>query len=191
MGGVAPLLVALITFGAFLPTLQNGFVDWDDPTNLIDNPHYRGLGWSHLRWMFTTTLMGHWIPLSWVTFGADYLVWGMKPVGYHLTNLLLHTGGAVVFYFVALRLLRAATTGPGEIALRAGAGVAALFFAIHPLRVESVAWVTERRDVLSGLWFLLTILTYLKAANPVAPWRWWRDNFCGPRKGLTGSGRVC
>lgn len=174
MRWLAPPLVALITFATFLPILQNGFADWDDPQNLINNPHYRGLGWGNLRWMLTTTLMGHWIPLTWLTFGVDYLVWGMNPVGYHLTNLMLHTAGGVAFYFVALRLLRAATTGPGEVALRLGAGAAALFFAIHPLRVESVAWATERRDVLSGLWFLLTILTYLKAAGvDGARRRWW------------------
>ena len=88
----------------------------------------------------------------------------MNPRGYHLTNVLLHAAAAVAFYFVALRLLRAAT-GAGERVLRLGALAAALFFAIHPLRVESVAWATERRDVLSGLWFLLTVLTYLKAAG--------------------------
>jgi len=88
----------------------------------------------------------------------------MNPLGYHLTNVLLHAASAVVFYFVALRLLRVAPGAGGRV-LRAGALAAALFFAIHPLRVESVAWATERRDVLSGLWFLLTILTYLKAAG--------------------------
>jgi tetratricopeptide (TPR) repeat protein len=170
----APLLVALITVVVFLPTLHNEFLDWDDPVNLVNNADYRGLGWSNLCWMLTTKHMGHWIPLTWITFGADYLIWGMNPFGYHLTNLLLHAGGAVVFYFVALRLLRAGMAGPGEIALRAGAAIAALFFAIHPLRVESVAWVTERRDVLSGLWFLFTILTYLKAAALTGARRkWW------------------
>ncbi len=115
--------------------------------------------------MLTTIVMGHWIPLTWMTFGADYLLWGMNPVGYHLTNLLLHTANAAVFYFVALRLLRLVTTGVEEVTLRLGAGAAALFFAVHPLRAESVAWVTERRDVLSGLFFLLTILAYLKASE--------------------------
>ncbi|MFQ5804550.1 MAG: hypothetical protein ACE5JQ_16800, partial [Candidatus Methylomirabilales bacterium] len=160
-----PVLIIAATFTAFLPALQNEFVDWDDTTNLVENPNYRGLGLKQLQWMFTTVLTGHWIPLTWVTFGLDYLLWGMNPVGYHLTNLLLHTANALVFYFLALRLLRLATRGPGEITLRLGAGASALFFALHPLRVESVAWATERRDVLSGLFFLLTILTYLKAGE--------------------------
>lgn len=157
----------------FWPTLGNQLVDWDDDRNLSNNPDFRGLGWQHLRWMVTNTLMGHWIPLTWITFGADYLLWGMNPFGYHLTNLLLHAASAATFYFVALRLLRAAS-GPGSSMRSLGALAAALFFAIHPLRVESVAWVTERRDVLCGLWFLLTVLTYLRAAEAMgARRRWW------------------
>jgi hypothetical protein len=162
-----------VTLAVFWPTLGHQFLDWDDDRNLVNNPDFRGLGWSNLQWMVTTTLMGHWIPFTWLTFGADYVIWGMKPFGYHLTNLLLHTGASVAMYFVALRLLRAATGG-SEIALRLGALAAALFFAIHPLRVESVAWATERRDVLSGLWFLLTVLTYLVAVDRPGPRRrWW------------------
>jgi tetratricopeptide (TPR) repeat protein len=158
----------------FSPALGHQFLNWDDPMNLVDNAEFRGLGWRNLRWMFTTTLAGHWIPLTWLSFGVDYQLWGMNPLGYHLTNVLLHAATGVVFYFVALRLLRVAT-GAGEGVLELGALAAALFFAIHPLRVESVAWATERRDVLSGLWFLLTILTYLKAAGPDGPRRaWWR-----------------
>ena len=134
--------------------------------NLVDNPGFRGLGWHNLRWMFTTTLAGHWIPVTWISFGVDYRVWGMNPRGYHLTNILLHAAAAVAFYFVALRLLRA-TTRSTETVLSLGALGAALFFAIHPLRVESVAWATERRDVLSGFWLLLTILAYLEAVRTV------------------------
>src|SRR5712692_3535557 len=92
---LVPSLIALVTFAAFLPTLHNQFVDWDDDHNLLDNPRYRGLGWPHLRWMWTTVHMGHWIPLTWMTFGGDYLLWGMKPPGYHLTSLLLHATNAV------------------------------------------------------------------------------------------------
>jgi tetratricopeptide (TPR) repeat protein len=160
------VLIALLTFSAFLPTLGNQFVNWDDDRNFLENPYYRGLGWAQLRWMWTTLHMGHWIPLTWMTFGVDYLLWGMNPFGYHLTSLLLHTANAVVFYFVALRLLGLALPGHRErspVGLRVAAGLAALLFAIHPLRVESVAWATERRDVLSGLFYLLAVLAYLRA----------------------------
>src|SRR5213592_3683149 len=171
---LAPLLVALFTLAAFLPALQNQFVNWDDKDNFLDNPHYRGLGWTHLRWMWTTHL-GHYIPLTWMTLGLDYLLWGMNPVGYHLTNLLLHAANAVVFFFVVRRLLTRALSSPSERghALALSAGFASLVFAIHPLRVESVAWATERRDVLSGLFYLLTILMYLRAYEFGARGRGW------------------
>src|SRR5438552_756807 len=171
---VIPLVIAFSTFAAFLPTLQNQFVSWDDDKNFLENPHYRGLGWTHLRWMWTTHL-GHYIPLTWMTLGLDYLLWGMHPLGYHLTNLLLHAANAVVFFFVVRRLLTLALPSPSEhgYALAVSSGVAALVFAIHPLRVESVAWVTERRDVLSGLFYLLTILLYLRAREREERGRAW------------------
>jgi len=172
---LVPLLIAVVTFAAFLPALHNQFVNWDDDKNFLENPHYRGLGWTHLRWMWRTTQLGHYIPLTWMTFGLDYLLWGMNPLGYHLTNLLLHAANAVVFFFVARRILTLALPGPSERghALAVSAGVAALVFAIHPLRVESVAWVTERRDVLSGLFYLSTILMYLRACEREERGRGW------------------
>jgi tetratricopeptide (TPR) repeat protein len=163
-----PLLVALLTFVAFLPVLHAGFVNWDDERNFLTNPHYRGLGLTNLRWMWSTFLLGHYVPLSWMTLGLDYTIWGMNPTGYHLTNLLLHTANAVVLYFIARRLLP--LTGAFDKAadprtVTWGAAFAALLFAVHPLRVESVAWITERRDVLSGLFYLLTVLWYLRAVT--------------------------
>src|SRR5213594_2187201 len=136
---LAPLLVALFTLTAFLPTLQNQFVAWDVDKNFLDNPRYRGLGWAHLRWMFTAFHLGHYIPLTWVTFGLDYLLWGMNPLGYHLTSLLLHAANAVLFFFAARRILTRALPSPPERgqALAVSSAVAALVFAIHPLRVES------------------------------------------------------
>src|SRR5207248_2750971 len=157
------IAIVLAVVAVFAVGLRNEFVQWDDHTNLVDNPLFRGLGPRQLAWMFTTTLMGHYIPLTWLTFGLDYVIWGMQPAGYHFTNLMLHAANAVLFYWVAKRLLRAARPATGEYALRAGAAVAALFFAVHPLRAESVAWVTQRRDVLSGLLFLTSVLTYLRA----------------------------
>ena len=160
-----PAVLALVTLVVFLPALNAGFVNWDDDENFLDNPDYRGLGAAHLRWMFTTFLMGHYIPLSWMTLGLDYVVWGMKPAGYHLTNVLLHAANAVLVYFVARRLLRGSMPDRSEersVVLTASAGFAALLFALHPLRAESVAWITERRDLLSGLFYLAAIVAYLR-----------------------------
>lgn len=164
------LLLFLVVAAAFLPSLRNGFVDWDDHVTILTNPSFRGLGWNNLRWMFTTFLLGPYQPLSWMSLGADYLVWGLNPAGYHLTSLLLHAGNAVLFFLAARRLLSLALPGvaassPQSIA--GGAILASLFFALHPLRVESVAWVTERRDVLSAFFLLLSLLAYLGASQAV------------------------
>ena len=161
-----PGLVAVITFIVFSPALRNGFVNWDDFETIVENQNFRGLSWSHLRWMFTTFHMGHYQPLSWLTFSFDYLLWELEPLGFHLTNILLHSANAVLFYFLTRRLLVLAGSSSDGLALQLAAGFAALIFAVHPLRVESVAWTTERRDVLSGFFLLLTVLSYLKAISP-------------------------
>jgi tetratricopeptide (TPR) repeat protein len=115
--------------------------------------------------MLTTTHMSNFSPLSWLSYAADYALWGLNPVGYHLTNVLLHALNAVLFFFLAGRLLRAAFPAEPARKLELGAVVAALAFAVHPLRVESVAWAAERRDVLAGAFFLGTLLLYAKAAD--------------------------
>lgn len=162
---LAAFVVALVTFTVFIQALSNEFVNWDDHETLLNNSRYRGLGWSELRWMFTTFHMGHYQPLSWVSFAVDFFVWGTNPVGYHLTNITLHALNAALFFFLARLLLSAAnkSNDQSESMLRVSAGLAALLFSIHPLRVESVAWATERRDVLSGFFFLLTLYAYVRA----------------------------
>ncbi|MDO8805941.1 MAG: tetratricopeptide repeat protein [Elusimicrobiota bacterium] len=163
-----PLLVSVFTFAVFLPALRNGFVNWDDTYTIVNNQKFRGLGFEQLKWMFTTSHTGPYQPLSWITLSLDYLVWGMNPFGYHLTNVLLHTINASLFYLLCTKVLALTvrTSVPEEeTELRLSAAFTALFFAIHPLRVESVAWVTERRDVLSGFFYLLTILWYLSSRS--------------------------
>lgn len=148
-----------------MPGLWAEFVEWDDDYNFLSNPHYRGLGRPQLSWMILSAWSGHWIPLTWLTLSVDWTLWGMNPFGYHLTSLLLHAVNAAVCFFVAARLLARARPNASAAGIRAGATVAALVFAIHPLRAESVVWITERRDVLSGLFYLLTVLTYLRAVD--------------------------
>ncbi|HKB26751.1 MAG TPA: tetratricopeptide repeat protein [Methylomirabilota bacterium] len=166
--------IAAATFLLFLPSLRNGFVDWDDNLNFTRNPYYRGLGWAQLRWMAGATVTTHWIPVTWLTLGLDYVLWGMNPAGYHLTNVVLHALNAVLFALTAYRLLERARPRSDPATLRAGAAVAALFFALHPLRVETVAWVTERRGLLSACFALVTVLTYLRMCEAAAGarWRW-------------------
>jgi len=160
--------VMFITFLVYLPSLKNGFVYWDDHVVLLENPNYRGFDWPRLKWMFTTGFMGHYQPLTWLSYAVDYTLWGMDPWGYHLTSVLLHAATAGGVYWVARFLLgRAVSRGSGEggIGLDLGAMLAALLFALHPLRVESVAWATERRDLTSGLFFVIALATYLRGVG--------------------------
>lgn len=158
--------VALATFAVFLPALDAGFVNWDDSGILLRNPHYRGFTGETLSWMWTTFHFGHYQPLTWMSYSIDHALGGMNPAGYHFTNLLLHAANAVLFYFLLLALRSAGCTSVWP------AAAGALLFSLHPLRVESVAWVTERRDVLSGFFLLLSILTYLKGCRAGSSKRW-------------------
>lgn len=176
LGGAIPLAIALVAMLAFLPALDGAFLDWDDRAYFLDNPHYRGLGPDHLYWMLTTGLMGHWMPLTWLSLALDWRIWAMDPFGYHLTALLLHGLAAALFYLVARRIFAAARPHWTEGTLTLGAAIAALLFAVHPLRAESVAWITERRDVLSGVFFLAAVLVYLG--------RWTPDGVPRPRGDL-------
>jgi len=163
----APILiaaaVALITFVVFLPSLDNDF-NYDDDETILRNEHYRGFGAENLRWMFTTFHVGHYQPLTWVSLAADHALWGMNPRGYHTTNLILHSLSAALVFLISrliLKGLTSLTTGGAAVSL--GAAAAGLLFALHPLRVESVAWITERRDVLSSCLLLACVWMYLHA----------------------------
>ena len=158
-------LVLFLTTLVFAPGVFGEFVNWDDDRNFLQNPDYRGLGWANLRWMLTTAHMGPWAPLTWVTLGADYLLWGTNPRGYHVTSILFHAATAAFFMLIARRLLATARPAAPEAAVRIGAVGAALLFALHPLRVESVVWITERRDVVSGFFYMLAVLSYLRAVQ--------------------------
>jgi Tfp pilus assembly protein PilF len=162
-------VVFALSLVCFWPALSQGFVDWDDDFVLISNPYWRGLSAENLRWMFATPTaygsyyMGHYQPLTWLSYAVGYELWGVSPERIHLVNLLLHASNAVLFCMIAARLLawsatHAARRGAGPWV---AAGVAALFFSMHPLRVESVAWATERRDLLSTFFLLACVLGWL------------------------------
>ena len=163
---LAPILVVLAAFAAFLPALRNGFV-WDDSL-IVQSTGWRGFGWENLKWMFAPRSFVKYQPVVWLSYAVDRRFWGMDPYGWHLSNLILHALTAVVLYSVCLRLLVRAARTPAESAfweLRLAAGFAALVFAVHPLRVESVAWISERGDILSGFFSLLTVGAYLRACE--------------------------
>ncbi|UCG33839.1 MAG: hypothetical protein JSU68_04220, partial [Phycisphaerales bacterium] len=159
------VVIALVSVAVFWPSLQGEFLNWDDELYLTGHDNYRGLDWQHIRWMFTTTHGGPYQPLGWLSWALDYRLWGLNAKGFKLSNLLLHAMTAGLLYLLALRLLRPGLTleaSRPSPALQLGACAAALLFALHPLRAESVAWATERRDVLSGLFYVLSVLLYVR-----------------------------
>jgi hypothetical protein len=165
--------VAALTGAAFLPALAGEFVDFDDIYNFTLNSNFRGFGARQLAWMAGLAPSRHfWGPLTWLTHGVDWLLWGLNPFGYHLVNMILHAAAAAMFFLVAERLVARALTGAGPAIVRAAALVAALFWALHPLRVESVAWISERRDVLSGVLLMLTVYAWLRGQDQPGGRRW-------------------
>jgi protein O-mannosyl-transferase len=168
---LVPAGLFLLTVLVFWPALQGEF-NWDDDINLVANARYRGLEASHLRWMFTTTLMGHYMPITWLSFAFNHALGRMDPWGYHLAGLLLHGANAVLVYVLAGRLL--ALARPIAAGTRAGAAVAALVFALHPQRAESVAWISDRATLLCATFYLLAVLAYLRAVSARDHQRgWW------------------
>ncbi|MBM3989909.1 MAG: hypothetical protein FJ298_02765 [Planctomycetes bacterium] len=170
---VACALLVAATSWAFAPALEAGLVNWDDAPLLLGNPHFRALGADNLAWCFTTNHAGPYQPLTWLSYALDHALWPLgesldaaHAQGFHRTNVLLHALNACAVFALARRLL----AGIGV------AFVAALVFALHPLRVESVAWVTERRDVLYTALLLSSVLAWLRwretcgeAPRPRAP----------------------
>ena len=165
-----PLFIVLITLLAFLPVLKNGLVNLDSRL-LEDNLSYRELGWQQLRWMFGAFHFGQYQPLAWLSLWFDQVLWWADPFGHHLTNLFLHVANALLFYHISFQLLsysNAAKAAPGQRWLSVAAGIAALGFAIHPLRVETVAWASARGELVASTFFLVSLFSYLKAHAPGA-----------------------
>lgn len=168
------LLVVSVSAIPFLPVLSNGFVAWDDHQNFLRNEGFRGLGREQLRWAWTTYLMGVYQPLGWMILEAEYGAWGLEPWGYHLVSLLIHAANAGVLYALTAALIlraypRVAAGRPGPV-LRTAA-MAAILFAVHPLRAEVVAWVSAQSYLPSIFLFMLALLAYLGAHPEGGPTR--------------------
>jgi tetratricopeptide (TPR) repeat protein len=152
---VAPML-GVLTILVYLPALDAGFITFDDGEYVSHNPRVlTGLTWSNVAWAFQTRYFANWHPLTWLSHMLDAELFGDQPAGHHFTNVLIHAMSAIVL----MRLLHAMTGAVWRSA------VVAALFAWHPLHVESVAWVSERKDVLAGLLWLLTVAAYLKYAR--------------------------
>jgi len=168
-------LVAVFTIAVYIPALRNDFVNWDDMLYVYENPRIRSLDVSFLTWAFLDFHVSNWHPLTWVSHAVDYALWGLDPAGHHLTSILFHGLNAGILVILAAQLLGAAVSAAtsydkGETSLSsagilAAATAAGLLFGIHPLHVESVAWISERKDVLGASFFMLSIVAYLRYAT--------------------------
>jgi protein O-mannosyl-transferase len=157
------LVLAVVTFIAYQPVWRTGFI-WDDDCYVTDNTSLRTADGLWKIWAKPGTTIQYY-PLAFTSFWLEYHLWGLRPFGYHLVNVLLHALSALLLWRVLRKL---------EIS---GAWLAAAIFAIHPVQVESVAWITERKNVLSGLFYLLTASAFLRFrpfpnTTPSRPWDW-------------------
>jgi hypothetical protein len=164
-------IVLLATVLVYLPALNNGFVDWDDHQYVYKNPNIWFFNLRSLQWMFTAFHVGNWHPLTWLSHAVDYALWGLNPMGHHLTSVLLHGLNTFLVVLLITRLVclaQAKASGDNRYSssgspLLAGA-VTGLLFGLHPLHVESVAWVSERKDLLYALFYMLSVLSYMRYA---------------------------
>ena len=163
------LLLLLATAAAFSPVLTAGFLNWDDEENVVYCPGIRGFAPSNLRWMLANFTVGDFKPLVCVSYAIDYSLWGLNPLGYHLPNLLLHCLNALLLFF----LLRTLGRKSGLGAVFPAALFSALFFSLHPLRTEAVAWISDRKDLLCVFFYFLSLHAYLRFADSSgARWYW-------------------
>jgi tetratricopeptide (TPR) repeat protein len=153
---VIGLVLALVTLLLYLPVRTHGFVNYDDPDYVTENQNVKnGLTWPDIKWAFTTGHASNWHPITWLSHMADCELFRLNPGGHHLVNVLFHAANAVLLFALLLRLTE--KIWPSAL-------IAALF-AWHPLHVESVAWVSERKDVLSTFFALLALLSYARYAR--------------------------
>jgi len=157
--GLICLALGLVTLLLYLPVLHHGFVEYDDQQYVTDNPLVQaGLTWRGFIWAFGFHA-GNWHPLAWLSHMLDCQIYGAWAGGHHLTSVLLHVASTLLLFSVINRMTHS---------MWPSAAVAALF-AWHPLHVESVAWVAERKDVLCAFFWMLTLWTYIRyAAKPSA-----------------------
>ncbi len=150
---------------AFLPALQNGFVNFDDNVYVYENAALRSLDWAFVKNSFFGFYYLNWHPLTMISYAVDFRLWGLDPFGFHLTNIIFHAVNTFLVGVLACRLIDAEGSPKKPLFSFTFVAVSALLFGLHPLHVESVAWISERKDVLSGFFFLFALLSYVRYAT--------------------------
>lgn len=156
-------IIALTTFLVYLPALQNGFVNWDDDVYIYKNSNIRSLDFRFIEWASSAVVSANWHPLTVLSYAVDYAFWGLNPIGYHLTNIVLHAINTFLVFILSYKLI-----SHGKLPAIFVPAIIALLFGLHPLHVESVAWVSERKDVLCAVFFLLTFISYIRYISGVS-----------------------
>ncbi len=149
---LASVLIALVALLVFANTLSHRFTNYDDPWQITENPHVQGLTWSNLKHVLGQPIHSIWLPTKTLSYALDHSLWGMNPLGFHATNVILHGLASLLLYVLARRLLPE----------RLWAAVAGLLFALHPVHVEAVAWLSARKDPLSTVLALTSVLAFLR-----------------------------
>lgn len=167
---VASISVFITTFVVYLPALKNGFLNWDDYTYIVHNQDITSMGGDFFEWAFFYFHVSNWHPLTWVSHAVDYAFWGGDPAGHHFTSILLHGINSALVTLLNFQLIECYMRKQGDVnvlsdkaILRAGI-ISGLFFGLHPIHVESAVWISERKDVLCALFFLLGIIFYVRYA---------------------------
>jgi len=155
----------------YAPTLTSSFLNWDDNVYVYDNPHLGQFDWQFVKWAFTNTYQKHWSPFLWLSLGFDHALWGFNPLGYHLSNIVLH--GTNIFLVVLLSNGLLGHVRPDGKDNRWAAAAAGLLFGVHPLHVEAVAWVTSRKDLLYSVFYLASLLAYVRYVASAGYRRGW------------------
>jgi protein O-mannosyl-transferase len=171
---VIPFLIAAGTFVLYVGALGFDFLNFDDLTNVVENYHLMNLHAQDFKWMFTGTAVSDYKPAVWLSYAADRLVWGLNPAGFHLTNILLHVANTLLVYWISLFLIRRYGKSAWSKSLAvAGAALVSVLFSVYPQRVESVVWISERKDVLYGFFYLASLGLYLRWAVGTCTRRRW------------------
>jgi len=174
--------IIVLTFLSNSASLENSFVNWDDEDYISKNYHIKSLNSENIIWMFTSTgYASNWHPLTWLSHAIDYSLWGLNPGMHHFTNIILHCMNTlwVFFFTIAILIIARGKKIPvhdDDSPLRLlyflfAAGLTALFFGIHPIHVESIAWASERKDVLCAFFVIPCYISYLFYASSMGKWR--------------------
>ena len=178
--GVWAIVIFIVTILVYIPALNNDFVNWDDNKYVYQNKNIHFFNLQSLYWMLTSFHASNWHPLTWLSHALDYALWGLNPLGHHLTNILLHGFNTLLVFLLAIKL----TTHAQDSTMTSSnsktshtfstqtflvAGVTAALFGLHPVHVESVVWISERKDLLAAFFFILIILSYVSYTSLPTP----------------------